>query len=284
MSISARHAVWIVAASTFVSSCAPRTIDIAQSSDARTDAASLDVAPLGLLLHRIVAGEQIDADKLLANRELLDAFLASAARVGPAATPDLFPDADSRVAYWINCHNAALLRSLVALARDGHSPERLPGDLDRRFAFVVDGEPRTPAALRQLAVSAAKDDWRVRLAMCTVRQDGPALRREVLLGDMLDGQLDGIARQALASARVVRISHAYPAQLLVWEGLYAVRASLIAEHHRRVKTTDGTLLSFILDWSDRFRRETLNSAVGYEIVAMPVDTRLNAVGSDTAAP
>jgi len=284
MSISARHAVWIMAASAFVASCAPRTIDIVAPSGHRIDAESFDLSPLGLLLHRIVDGEKIDADKLLANRRLLDRFLASAARVGPTATPNLFPDVDGRVAYWINCHNAALLRSLVALARDDRLPETVPSDLDRRYAFVIDGRPRTPATLRQLAVSTAQGDWRIHLALCTLRQDGPALRREVLLGDMLSGQLDGIARQALASDRVVRIEHAYPARLLVWKDLYAVRESLIAEYHRRVKTTSGTLLSFFLDWSDRFRRGTLNSAVGYEIIAMPVDYRLGAVGLPTAAP
>lgn len=287
MSIPARQAIWfagIAMAAALGSACAPRTIDIVSPPGSRVETESLDVSPLGLLLHRIVGGESIDTDKLLANRGLLDQFLASAACVGPATTPDLFPDADHQVAYWINCHNAALLRSVIALARDGALPETVPSDLDRRYAFVVDGDARTPAALRALAISFSPKNWRIRLALCTLRHDGPALPREVLLGDMLGGQLDRIARQALTSDRVVRIRHGFPAQLLVWEGLYGMRASLIAEYEQRVKATGCTLLSVLLDESDRFRRETLNSAVGYEIVPMPVDHRLCAAGRPAASP
>ncbi|MCZ6817157.1 MAG: hypothetical protein O7F76_10765, partial [Planctomycetota bacterium] len=80
-----------------------------------------------------------------------------------------------------------------------------------------------------------------------------------------------------------RIDHGNPKQLLLCQGLYTIRQRLIDDYERRMRTTDATMLSVLLEWSDAFRRETLNSAVGYPVTPMPIDRRINALPSTAIA-
>ena len=243
-------------------------------------------ADYGLLLHRIVVGDKIDFDKLLKSRHLLDRYLAGAFKTGPKVAPEQFQNNNHLLAYLINCHNALMLRSLVALAADNGMPASLPADLDRRFQFSIDGgrasSLTTPVNAHTFALMAAAGDWRVRLALYSGRRDGPPLPKRPFLGDMLDAQLNHVVRAALQSEQVVRIDHGLQKRLLLWQGLFDLRTNLVAAYERRFHTSGATILSVLLEWSDRFRRETLNSAVGYAVAPMPVDTRVNAIGQTPA--
>jgi len=165
----------------------------------------------------------------------------------------------------------------VALAEGQRMPERLPWDIDRRFQFLIDGQPRTMADLRRSALGLAAGDWRVRLAMYSGRRDGPPLAARPFLGNLLDAQLDAVTRAALKSDQVVRLDFGASKRLLLWHGLFVIRRSLIKDYERRLHTTDATMLSVLLEWSDPFRRTTLNSAVGYPVEEMPIDRQINSV-------
>ena len=172
-----------------------------------------------------------------------------------------------------------MLRSLIGLASDDGIPARLPTGPDRRFRFLLDGRLRTPADMAEEAIRFAGADWRVRFALYSGRGDGPALCGRVFLPGMLDEQLDHVTREALQSERVVRIDHGVEKRLLLWRGLYEIRDRLVRDYEARFKTGDATILNVILEWSDRFRRETLNSAVGYAEAVMPADHRLGAINA-----
>ena len=80
----------------------------------------------------------------------------------------------------------------------------------------------------------------------------------------------------MQSEQVVKIDHGEIKRILLWQGLFDIRRQLISNYERRLHTNGATMLNVLLAWSDRFQRETLNSAVGYPIEVMPVDNRVNA--------
>lgn len=235
----------------------------------------------GLTLSRVVVGEKVDYQALLADHQALDRFLARMGQQGPQSTPAAFGDRDSRLAYFINCHNAAVLRGVVELGAKHGLPARVPGDLDSRFRFRIDGRERTPAELRREALDLAGDDWRVRLVLYDARSVGPPLPRHPFSGDLLDAQLNETTRSALASSRVVRIDHGEAKRLLIWQGLYPLRDRLVQDWEQRSRTRGATLLNVLLTWADRPQREVLNTAIGYRVAPMPADDRLDSL---TAPP
>lgn len=260
---------WFVAT---LAGCGPKTIHIDGEPGNPTD--------YGLLLQRIVVDDKIDVAALLKNRHLLDRYLARVLQIGPVSASEPIRNKDELLATLINFHNALMLRSLVALASDDGLPAKLPADLDRRFRFSIAGgrgsSSARPVAVRAFVLFAVGGDWRVRLALYSGQRVGPPLARRVFLADMLDAQLDQVTREALRSEHIVRIDHGAHKRLLIWRGLYDMRDELVRDYERRFQTADATVLSVLLEWSDPFRRETLNSAVGYVVEAMPPDRRLNA--------
>ncbi|HPF41044.1 MAG TPA: hypothetical protein P5081_22650 [Phycisphaerae bacterium] len=258
--------------------CAARTSTLAtrvEIPDRSVDRSSYDLTDLGLALNRVVDGERLRPRSLLESRPLIDAYLAQVAVVGPESTPALFPTDETTLAYTLNCQSAALLRSLLALSTPESVPERAPAGFERRFAFMIDGEWRTPADLRARAKLFAWDDWRVTLALPTITSDGPAILSRPFLPELLGAQLDKVARDAFASPRVVRVDHGEIKQILFWRELWALRHQLIADYERRYETSDGRMLNVLLVWADSgFQRVTLNSAVGYSEQVMPADSHI----------
>ncbi len=245
-------------------------IPVAQKPDG-----GLDLTSFGLALNRVIQGELIRPRALVDSRPLLDSYLAQAAIVGPKSTPHFFATDDAKLAYVLNCHNAVLLRSLIALSSEATVPERVPIGFDRRFSFQVDGQWRTLADLRVWAKSLAGEDWRVSLAIPTVSGTGPAISNRPYLPELLDAQLDKAVRDGLASPRVARVDHGEIKQVLFWDGLWSMRERLVADYEARNQTTDGRMLNVLLEWAGSgFRRETLNSAVGYAENRMRGDTRI----------
>lgn len=265
---------WITAV-TALSGCGLRTIEPVTQVDATDEPATLDWSDWGLTLSRIVHDERVDYRRLQADGTPLDRFLSLVARVGPETTPDQFPDRDARLAYAINVYNATIVRSILALNRQGMLPARAPFDLESRYRFRIDGRLQTPADLRRTAVELAAGDWRVRMTLCDGTLEGPPLWRRVYLPDMLDAQLAYLTREAVISPEIVRIDHGLTKRLLLWRGLYSIKEELIRDYERRNHTTNATILNALGEWSNRTRREELNTAVGYPVAAMPGDDRIN---------
>lgn len=264
-------------------SCATRAARLAPAAhpvagDRRSSGpAAADLVSYGVVLSRVVNGERIMPRTLVRSAGLVDAFLASLAEVGPNTTPGLFPTVQHRLAYAINAHNAAMLRTLIDLDAGGRLARRLPGNADRRITFRIDGASRTVGELRRRAIAVAGDDWRVHLALYAARMDGPPLPPRPFLPDLLDAQLSEAVRTALASDMVVRSYHGEVKRLILCPQLYDVRERLVADYEARVATSGATVLNALLDWCDSFRRVTLNTAVGYPVSRMPTDDRINKI-------
>jgi hypothetical protein len=267
-----------------VASCGPRTVRPAEPHASHSAPPVINWSDLELTLSRSVVDDRVDYGSLLRDRRPLDRFLALVACVGPETAPDQFPDRDSRLVYALNCHNATMLRGMLELARGDRLPSQVPFDLPTRFRFPIDGRLQTAAGLRQTAERLAGDDWRVRFALADMSSTGPPLPSHVFLGDMLDAQLDSTVRRAMASPRVVRVDHGEEKVLLLWRGLYKLKDDLVRDYERRVQTSGASILNVLLEWSDRDRREALNSAVGYKVALMPSGGGVNSAEPPVQEP
>lgn len=253
--------------------CGPRAVSL-EPSGLEAPVAKAGWSDWGRVLSRVHTASGVDYSRLAADPAPLNRFLQHLADWGPRTAPADFPDRDARLAYLINAQNAAALRGV--LEHGGPAPGRLPGDLATRYRFTIDGRPTTAAELRSEARQLAGDDWRVRLALCEGRAAGPPLPPRPFLADLLDAQLNEATRLALASDGVVRIDHGESKRLLVWSGLYELRERLTADDEARRHARGATLLSVLLEWSDRPRREWLNTAIGYRVAPLPDDGLANA--------
>lgn len=255
--------------------CTPRNATVATRVEIPTASPvpdQFDLTNLGLALNRIVSGEKLRPRALLKARPLLDSFLAQVAEIGPTTEPSLFTSSDARLAYALNCRIACLLRSLVELSTPTTVPDKASAGFDRRFAFRVDGAWQTAGDLAATVRREKGDDWRVILALSTVRGDGPAIPARPWLPDLLDAQLDRAVRDALMSPRVALLDYGEVKQILFWQDFWAIRRTLLSDYERRTVTTDARLLNVLLEWAETsFDRVTLNSAVGYVERPMPVD-------------
>jgi hypothetical protein len=264
--------------------CGPKEIVPAEMARTERPLSTPAWTDWGLTLDRAVAGERVDYSRLMEDTRPLERFLTSVSQVGPDTCPQSFLDRDARLAYAINCYNAAILRSVLELAQGDRPPSHLPGNLETRFRFRIDGALRTPRDLRRMVDQLAGDDWRVRLALCDGRLTGPPLPPRAFLPGLLDAQLNQTVRKALESPGVVRIDHGEQKRLLLWHGLWEIKDRLVQEYERRLHTSGASFLNVLLEWSDRSRRDLLNAAVGYQVAALPQSDTVNAVEPPPPAP
>jgi len=257
--------------------CIPQTITPHADVVGNKDIDRPDWSDWALVLNRCVVEDRVNYRKLVADPAAMERTMAMLAATGPETTPQHFPRHEDRLAYYINAYNASIVRSVMALERDGVIPRTAPWGWEQRFRLKIDGQLRTPRDLRQLALECAGDDFRARMAMCDGRRDGPPLHPRPLLGDMLDGQLNFVTRMALYSPNLVRTEIGGERRLLLWSGLYDARLDMIADYEQRMGTTHATILNVLGEWSNRKRREVLNSAVGYIVARMPDDDLINQV-------
>lgn len=231
----------------------------------------IDWSDWAATLAQAASSDGVDYGRLIQDPVPLRRTLARVALTGPDRRPDQFPDDRSRVCYVINCYNAAILDTIIRLM-DRTSVSSSAVEFE--FRYVIDGRPMSPADLRHEAITFSHDDWRVRFALCDAHRVGPALFRHPFLPDLLDGQLNDVVREALASDHVVAVSHS-ERKLLLWDELYSIRGRLVADYERRHKADGASMLNVLLEWADENRRFTLNSAVGYDVAVLPDDHQLN---------
>lgn len=257
--------------------CVPARVEFSGESlgvDAAQRAAwadRVDWSDWGAFLSSAATDQGIDRAGAAAQRPRLHRFLSMLAEIGPQHTPRLLASRDHQLAYYINAYNAAIQFTNDALLADSYLPALKAAMRDTAYSFTIDGRRLTPADLRREALKLAGDDWRVELALSDGRAIGPPLWRRPYLGDMLDGQLDDAVRRAVASPRVVAMSHTEVKQLRLWWRLYALRERLVADYEARTGAKGAAVVNALLYWADSLRRAELQGAVGYPIVSLRDD-------------
>ncbi len=243
-------------------------------ADAARESKPLDWGDFGLILFHVCSPDGgVNVDALHENSALIDSTVKSLADVGPRSQPAAFPESDAKTAYYINASNLLMLAELSSvMGAGGQTSRRLSPSSAQRWR--IDGGEETVFSLRNKAIAAAREDWRVRMALFSGRMDGPPLWNRVMLGDMLDVQLDEITWAAMKSPRVVRPDFSENKRLLVCEELFELKELLVEDYERRLGTSHATLLNVILEWLDGFDRESMNAVVGYPVELLPKDWSL----------
>ncbi len=257
--------------------CIPTTVSISAESvgvspdDRARWTDRVDWSDWGAFLSAAATADGISRDGVAQQRHRLHRFLSMLSEVGPSRTPRLFTSREAKLAYFINAYNATiqyvndamLLKSMPMPWRDARR--------ESAYGFTIDGARRTPADLLREAIKLAGDDWRVIFALADGRAIGPPLWKRPYLGDMLDGQLDDAVRRAIASPRVVAMSHTDVKRLELWWRLYELRDRVVADYETRTGAKGAAVLNALLHWAEPLRRAELQGAVGYAIVSMRDD-------------
>lgn len=235
---------------------------------------SYDDRPWAAVVRENVKDGLVDYRHLSAHRESLDAFLRMISTVGPNRTPAQFTTRDARTAYFINAYNAGVLLAVL----DAGVPETMrslaAGSIDQRYRLRVDGQSRTLAELRRIAVESSGGDMRIVFALCDAAAGSPPLHDQPFREHGLDDTLRQLARRAMNNHRMVTIDHEYQ-RLLLSVDLATRRQAFIAYYRAQTGAGQATMLNVVLHFAGRVRRQWLNTAVGYAEGLIPFDRRLN---------
>lgn len=167
-----------------------------------------DYSPWDRVLAAVVASDgKVDYEVLMEQREPLDQFVHHLGAASPESHPDLFPNRDDALAYWINAYNAFTLAAIaeeypirsVWKTRDGQFFQRrrhLAGgrevSLDDVEHEVLRGDFREP---------------RIHFAINCGSNGCPAMRPTAYRGAALDETLNRAAESFLGSEWNCRVDH-----------------------------------------------------------------------------
>ena len=161
--------------------------------------ASYSDQPLRVVLTRHVSVGLVDYEGLgKQSRKPLDIYLDGVARFGPHSTPEVFPAATDRLAYYLNAYNAIMLRKWLD---DGAGEDKITRTVNKAWFFFdlwrVDGRWISLDKLEQTIIRPRYKDSRSHFALVCGAMSCPPLLDEPFVGSRLDEQLDRLGRQWL---------------------------------------------------------------------------------------
>ena len=180
------------------------------------------------VLNRFVDAEgHVDYVGLAADPGALNRYLDQIELVGPESRPELFPDRDHELAYYINAYNALVFRGV--LDRGPETESVWKGGLVSGYRFFVgmkvhlDGRRTNLRKLENDWIRKRYPDPRIHAALNCASLGCPRLPRQPFVGPSLQEQLDRAIREFVDDPR-----------------------------HVRADTAEGTVgLSKIFDWFDK---------------------------------
>jgi uncharacterized protein DUF547 len=245
-------------------------------------------APFAALLERFVSAEgEVDYAAWHANaqaREELEGYLANVAAASPVSAPERFPEADARLAYWLNAYNACVIGGVLRhwplkSVHEVQGPAEItPGfGFFARLEFNLGGDWMTLHHLEQGLIRVEFTDPRVHFVLNCASGGCPPIRPELPRGPDLEARLSEAAQafvndpaqiQIDAEGERVRVS-----SIFVW-----YEADFTAALQRRgLPPSEQTLLRYLEDLADPPLAERLRVArqAGYRVEALDYDWSLN---------
>lgn len=154
---------------------------------------ALDYRPLARALNHVGPTGLVDYAALKANRQDLDAFVASLANVSPLNAPERFASPDDRLAFWLNAYHALVLQAAIDEAPDAE----LDGAAKRFYwlrSWPIGGRRFTLWAIERRFLSETGDS-RVPFALACGAKGCALLDGSPFQADTLDAQLnDSVSR------------------------------------------------------------------------------------------
>ncbi len=237
------------------------------------------------VLQRVVddAG-RVDYRALQEDPSDLEQYYQAVATYSPDSHPEMFPDRDSRLCYWINAYNAAVLKTVLSYYPIASVSEVQPiwylGFLPENSGFFLLQEPvfgGRSLPLYDLEHSVIRKRFgepRIHFALNCASRGCPRLPRQAFRPKTLQEDLGRETRKFFAEERNLRIDHEarkiYLSALLEWyAGDFLVKTTFMPELH------DPFLAYLWVTLPDRRGDFEQQLADGYAIEFMPYDWRLN---------
>lgn len=146
----------------------------------------------------------VDYRGLRANRGALDRFVGQLRATGPDSTPDLFPESEDQLAYYINAYNALVFAGVLGLDPDADTVwgiTKTGYGFFARMKVELDQQEMSLKKLEDDLVRAGFQDPRIHAALNCASAGCPRLPREPFLPETLDQQLDAAMKEFVGEER-----------------------------------------------------------------------------------
>ena len=146
----------------------------------------------------------VDYSGLREDRAALDRFLAQLREKGPGSTPDLFPEREDQLAYYINAYNALAFGGVLSLDPEASTVwgfSKTGYGFFARMKIDLDGQQMSLKKLEDDLVRTGFEDPRIHAALNCASVGCPRLPREPFLPETLDEQLDAAMREFVTEER-----------------------------------------------------------------------------------
>ncbi|MBM4329101.1 MAG: DUF547 domain-containing protein [Deltaproteobacteria bacterium] len=224
--------------------------------------------------------------ELKANRQGLDKFAASLARLDPRVYDPW--NEKEKIAFWINAYNALTLvaiidhypirASFVGWFRfPKNSIRQIPGVWDK-LQYAVMGRKFTLDGIEHEILRATFNEPRIHMALVCAALGCPNLRNEPYTGDRLDDQLDDQTSRFVKNPRKFRIDRekrrVYLSPIFKWFGEDFAKTYGAEKRFRSFSETERAVLNFLSGYVDRANKEFLEAG-NYAIDYLEYDWTLN---------
>lgn len=238
------------------------------------------------VLRRFVDGEgRVDYVALKDSSQALHRYYGLLARYSPDSHPGLFSTDESRLAYWINAYNAAVMEAVVRRypisSVQDIGPPKLLFFLPNLSGFFVfqrmrfGGESMSLRRLENDVVRKRFGDPRIHFALNCASASCPQLPARAFTAEHLDAELDREARIFIAQERNVRIDDeqrvVFLSQIFEW-----YEGDFVGWYEETFPDRTADLISYVsLYLPEGQARRLSGDAAGYEVRFTPYDWTLN---------
>lgn len=238
--------------------------------------ASFDDAPFQRVLETYIdAAGKVNYAALKRNRGDLDRMILEIESASPENAPQLFPDSNARLAYWINAYNAWVLREVV----DHYPIESITkiGAIPYSAFFVnrvtLGGKKMTLRSLENDIIRARFHDPRIHFAINCASLSCPPLAPHVYRADSLDRQLDEAARAFINDNRNVTLDEG--GRKIVLSKIFDWYAADFKNYLAARGQKDATVLDYLKLYLPPERRRILDKLSGAKVSFYDYDWGLN---------
>jgi Protein of unknown function, DUF547 len=237
------------------------------------------------VLHRFVTDQgQVDYTALKNDARDLERYYLLLSIYSPDSHPALFLTENSKLAYWLNAYNAAVIKTVLT-----HYPIFSVGDLKPPFPFfflpsksgfflfqrvTFGGKTTNLYFLEHRVIRKRFTDPRVHFVLNCASGGCPRLPRQAFTAEHLDEQLDHETRRFLAEERNFVIDH--EEKVVSLSSIFAwYESDFLTWLQRKFPGRSATLLDYVAPYVSVEKAEELQRAASYDVRFIPYDWRLN---------
>ena len=285
-SAATRAAVWSLLAAALLAAGCTTIAPVENMAPSSAPAPVFTHELLGDVLNRYVddAG-RVNYTALRRDPAELERYYCLVSLYSPESHPELFPTEQSRLAYWINGYNAAVLKTVLH-----HYPISSVSDVEPPFFLffmpqnsgffyfqrpIFGGESTSLYDLEKDIIRKRFGEPRIHFALNCASGGCPHLPNTAFSSEHLEEELDRETRKFLAEERNLRIAHEeqaiYLSSLLSW-----YEEDYLDWYRREFLGSEPGILDYVrLYLTESRAQEIARLADSYQIRFTPYDWRLN---------